>query len=223
MNYTSMTMDTLNPIGCFLIIVLFVDFTVTERYTNITLASKVFKVQVINDWVLIHQMIPNGQRLFKSNWTKYSNGFGDPTDNYWIGNEQIHQLTSAGYQKLRVEVQSLNTTKWYSAEYDSFDVSNETNWYTLNVSGYLGDGGDGFNVGQYTGYISNGMKFSTFDVDNDLYVNGTCSKGYGWWLNICSSSTQTHYNNSWWGALVMSGLAPSPYITASRMMVRPRT
>src|SRR6218665_410824 len=222
MNYTSMTMDTLNPIGCFLIIVLFVDFTVTERYTNITLASKVFKVQVINDWVLIHQMIPNGQKLFKSNWTKYSNGFGDPTDNYWIGNEQIHQLTSAGYQKLRVEVQSLNTTKWYSAEYDSFDVSSETNWYTLNVSGYFGDGGDGLNFGQYASYISNGMKFSTVDMDNDLFVNSTCATVGGWWYNKCSSSMQTSYSNSWWGTLVMSGLALSPRVNTSRMMVRPQ-
>ena len=65
-------------------------------------------------------------------------------------------------------MQSLDTQKWYSAEYDSFELSNETKWYTLNVSGYFGDGGDSFNVGKYPAYISNGMKFSTPDVDNDL-------------------------------------------------------
>jgi len=61
---------------------------------------------------------------------------------------------------------------WYSSEYSTFSISDEAGKYRLTVDGYSGDAGDAMAVSQFSSFISNGMKFSTPDSDND---------GWGWW------------------------------------------
>ena len=52
-------------------------------------------------------------------WDKYKHGFGDHNNEFWLGNDQIHELTKAGDMKLRVELEAWDgTTAW--AEYDTF-------------------------------------------------------------------------------------------------------
>ena len=56
---------------------------------------------------------------FNRNWADYKNGFGDKKKEFWLGNDQIHELTTAGDKKLRVELKSHDgRTAW--AEYDFF-------------------------------------------------------------------------------------------------------
>ena len=56
---------------------------------------------------------------FSRSWADYKSGFGDPNKEFWLGNEQIHQLTKSGDMMLRVELEAHNgTTAW--AEYDTF-------------------------------------------------------------------------------------------------------
>ena len=53
---------------------------------------------------LIHRKVGNGQ-TFHRTWAEFKSGFGDPNgDAYWIGNDRIHDLTSAGYRRLEIKM-----------------------------------------------------------------------------------------------------------------------
>ena len=104
-------------------------------------------------------------------------------------------------KKLRVEVQSSDTGKWYSAEYESFLLSNEATKYVISVTKYTGDAGDAFNVVSKDKYVTNGMKFSTFDSDNDKYSGGNCAISIhgGWWYYECGTSRLNGCKEGSWG------------------------
>jgi hypothetical protein len=69
------------------------------------------------------------------------------------------------------------------ANYSTFRVLDSSRKYTLIIGGYSGDAGD-------TMISQNGMKFTTFDADNDHY-HQNCAIYYtgAWWYNAC------HYSN----------------------------
>jgi ficolin len=74
--------------------------------------------------------------------------------------------------------------------YSSFAIADESDSYRLSVNGYSGTAGDSINIVDYSALISNGMKFSTFDKDNDAAGSANCAlnlKG-GWWYRWCSVS-----------------------------------
>ena len=69
--------------------------------------------------------------IFNRSWIDYRNGFRAQEGKYlWYGNEKLYQLLTTGSWKLRVEVQSANTGKWYSVEYESFLLSDEATKYS---------------------------------------------------------------------------------------------
>jgi len=90
--------------------------------------------------------------------------------------------------RLRVEVKIEPTGEWLWAEYDNMTVESENNKYTLHVTGYHGNAGDAFNDDHAVNWQSNGMPFSTPDVDNDENPKANCGRKYGWWYKKCSSS-----------------------------------
>jgi len=93
--------------------------------------------------------------------------------------------------RLRVEVQIESSGQWMWAEYDNMTIESEDNNYKLHVTGYHGNAGDAFNDDHAVGSPSNGMMFSTPDVDNDLYLEKNCAslRGAGWWFRRCSTSS----------------------------------
>ena len=109
-----------------------------------------------------------------------------------MGNEEISVLTNKDTRpyKLRIEMLSAGNHQ-RSAEYRSFSLDSESQFYTLHVSGYSGDAGDSLQYSDNTNGMSfyqNGMKFSTFDQDNDNRVDESCSLIFGnvgWWFNSC--------------------------------------
>jgi len=124
-----------------------------------------------------------------------------------------------GDYRLRIEVQELSTELWFSAEYWSFTVGDETNSkYRLDVAGYSGDAGDAVeNDGG--SYNSNGMSFSTYDQDNDQSPGGDCAALFGpWWHNDCFRACLTGIptKHKWVGL-------PNDYLlSTSRMMIKPQ-
>jgi len=178
----------------------------------------------IGGWLIIQKHVADNGSVLNRLWIDYRNGFGDPAGKYfWFGNEKLYQLLASGNWKLRVEVQSNDTGKWYSAEYESFRLSNEASKYAISVSGYTGDAGDAFTVTSSPNFVTNGMKFTTIDNDNDNFSSGKCAGGAGgWWWNNCGTSCLNSYKtggNSW-GTLEILGLAPTRFVQSGRMMIK---
>lgn len=128
-------------------------------------------------WTVIQRRY-NGSEEFERIWNEYANGFGDVSGEYWMGNENIHYLTSQGDYVLRIEMVDIYNVNWL-AEYDVFHVKDEKNKYEVTISGYHGNTTDSFGD-------SNGMAFSTQDQDNDA-SSTHCAKYYtaGWWYKHC--------------------------------------
>jgi len=94
----------------------------------------------VNNWILIQQKQNNSKVYsFTRQWVDYRNGFGSYTENYWLGNEQVHQLMSYGSYKLRIEMQSTSNRAWTWAEYTSFYLDSESANYSIHLSGFSGD------------------------------------------------------------------------------------
>ena len=106
------------------------------------------------------------------------------------------------------------------AEYDNMTVESEINNYTLHVTGYHGNAGDAFNDDDNVSWQSNGMKFSTADVDNDLKPTGNCGAYSGWWYNHCTSSKLTGRNSFWNRYSATNGQLSPIRVSASRMMLQ---
>lgn len=89
------------------------------------------------------------------------------------------------------------------ARYAQFAIGSEKEDYVLNVLGeYSGTAGRSilehsfdiifhfrFDSGDSLSYHA-GSKFSTFDVDNDVWLEGNCAQSHtgGWWYNSCDTS-----------------------------------
>uniref|UniRef100_A0A1I8IHB1 Anion exchange protein n=1 Tax=Macrostomum lignano TaxID=282301 RepID=A0A1I8IHB1_9PLAT len=66
---------------------------------------------------------------FDKNWTDYSTGFGlEEADNFWLGLEQIHQLTKHRGRRVRWELSDWDK-KWYWTENFNFTVSGPEDKY----------------------------------------------------------------------------------------------
>ncbi|XP_062617479.1 microfibril-associated glycoprotein 4-like, partial [Saccostrea cucullata] len=52
-------------------------------------------------WTAIQKRV-NGSLSFDKDWTAYKNGFGAPEQDFWIGNDVIHQLTKENNSSLYV-------------------------------------------------------------------------------------------------------------------------
>ena len=138
---------------------------------------------------------------FYRDWNDYKHGFGSPIGEFWLGNDQIHELTKSGDMRLRVELEAHDgRTAW--AEYDTFRkvsricffkkyciqiskicrVEAEDQGYRLHIGGYSGTAGDSMVVSGWG--MLNGMKFTTKDRDNDESTS-SCAQQYrgAWWFS----------------------------------------
>ncbi|MCL4168112.1 UNVERIFIED_CONTAM: hypothetical protein GTU68_066399 [Idotea baltica] len=117
-------------------------------------------------WIVIQRRLV-GTQPFDKSWIEYKNGFGDLNGEFWLGNEKLHQLTSAGSMKIRFDLWNKGNQHGY-AEYSKFSMSGESDAYRLTISGYSGNAGDSM------GY-HNQKRFSTKDQENDDDLNRDCS------------------------------------------------
>ena len=134
-------------------------------------------------WTVIQRRMDASENFYRS-WTEYKLGFGELHREHWLGNDNIFYLTAQAYlrgSKVRFDmlVKGASTMEW--AKYSNFNVNNEASGYKLHVSGYSGNirSGDKFKY-------DDGMKFSTYDRDNDASEYHCAVDHHGaWWYNDC--------------------------------------
>ncbi|XP_074649845.1 angiopoietin-1-like [Tubulanus polymorphus] len=142
-------------------------------------------------WLVLQRRI-HGSLNFNRRWLEYKFGFGNPYDEFWIGNEMLYKLTNQKKYMLRIDLWDWEGNRAY-AEYTNFLIDDEVSQYRIHVNGYQGNAGDSLS------YHDN-MAFSAEDVDNDLHARNcaTDNKG-GWWYNSCYfSNLNGVYHTSWY-------------------------
>ncbi|XP_026767085.1 microfibril-associated glycoprotein 4-like [Pangasianodon hypophthalmus] len=125
-------------------------------------------------WTVIQRRM-DGTVNFYRPWDAYKHGFGDRNGEYWLGLENIFQITWREKHELRVDLEDFEQGKVY-CRYSSFYIDSELENYKLHISGYI-DGGAGDSLTYH-----NGKQFATFDKD----INN-CAKTYegGFWFDGC--------------------------------------
>jgi ficolin len=148
----------------------------------------------------VFQRRQDGSENFYRPWNDYAAGFGRLTGEFWLGNDNLAALTSTTQCRLRVDLRDWYNNAGY-AEYSLFKVGDASTNYTLT------------SLGSYSGNTSDlltyhlGMKFSTYDRDNDLDSYSNCAQTFfsAWWYNSCyHSDLNALYNSTagfpwgWW-------------------------
>lgn len=108
------------------------------------------------NWIVIQKRF-DGSIDFVRGWNEYKNGFGNVGSEYWMGLENIYELTSSRLHELMIIMEHSNGSQAF-AKYSAFAISNESNGYALNLLGdyYSGDAGDSLKYHA-------AMKFSTYE------------------------------------------------------------
>ena len=91
-------------------------------------------------WTVFQRRL-DGSVEFYLGWDDYKTGFGNLTGEFWLGNDDIHRLTAASPQVLRIDMEDFESNKRH-AQYNSFSVADEGTNYRLIVSSYNGSAGD---------------------------------------------------------------------------------
>lgn len=89
-------------------------------------------------------------------------GFGNLDGEYWLGLEHLYWMTKQAQYKLRVMLEDWHGRQVF-AEYDSFSLEPESDWYRLRLGQYSGNAGDSLSW-------HNNKAFTTLDRDKDSYT-----------------------------------------------------
>ncbi|XP_010123223.1 PREDICTED: angiopoietin-related protein 7-like [Chlamydotis macqueenii] len=176
-------------------------------------------------WTVI-QRRQDGSVDFNRTWNEYREGFGDLNGEFWLGNENIHKMTSQGDYSLRIDLEDWNN-KHKHAFYQVFSIEDEANDYRLHVDGFSGTVEDSF------AWYHNKRSFSTPDSGN---ICAEISHG-GWWYHQCffSNLNGVYYKGGRYSIKNRKVLGPdgivwyswkdTDYYSLKKvvMMIRPRT
>ncbi|XP_077445699.1 fibrinogen alpha chain [Stigmatopora argus] len=152
---------------------------------------------LLGGWLLVQQR-ENGSLHFNRTWAEYRDGFGSVDASgrgeMWLGNRHLRSLTARGQTLLRVDLRDRRGGAPATAEY-VLSVGTEEEGYPLRVSGYGGDAGDAL-------ASHAGMKFSTWDRDQDRAAgNCAATHGGGWWYGDCREANLNEAGGAVWAAL----------------------
>ncbi|XP_069341166.1 angiopoietin-2 isoform X3 [Eulemur rufifrons] len=172
-------------------------------------------------WTVI-QRREDGSVDFQRTWKEYKMGFGNPSGEYWLGNEFVSQLTNQQRYVLKIHLKDWEGNEAYSL-YEHFYLSSEELNYRIHLKGLTGTAGKISSISQP------GNDFSTKDADNDKCIC-KCSQMLtgGWWFDACGPSNlngmyypqrqnTNKFNGIKWYYWKGSGYS----LKATTMMIRP--
>lgn len=144
----------------------------------------------------------NGKTDFYRTWSEYSAGFGNLSEEFWLGkddtaysyinmfflykwitqifisaisgNDILYNLTSVSPMSLRVDMQFGNDTVY--AHYANFSVDSKDGHYTLTVAAYTGTAGGNL--------IRQLYKHPMVEIQNKKATSGHAQK-FSLWFSYC--------------------------------------
>ncbi|XP_017864778.1 PREDICTED: microfibril-associated glycoprotein 4-like [Drosophila arizonae] len=172
-------------------------------------------------WTVIQRRVDNAVD-FNRNWQEYRDGFGDLDGNLFIGLEKIYRMTNSRPHELYIHLENFNNTIRF-ARYNNFSIGSEEDAFQLKVLGrFSGDAGDSLK-------FERGMKFTTFDRDNDnrSFDNCAIERNGGWWYNQCSRANLNgrylKYEEDKWDGIWWWSWQKSITLKSVQMLIRPIT
>ncbi|XP_014988177.3 ficolin-3 isoform X4 [Macaca mulatta] len=127
----------------------------------------------------VFQRRQDGSVDFFRPWSSYKAGFGNQESEFWLGNENLHQLTLQGTWELRVELEDFNGNRTF-AHYATFRLLGEVDHYQL-VLGKFSEGTAGDSLSFHSG-----RPFTTYDADHDSSGSNCAVIVHGaWWYASC--------------------------------------
>ena len=91
--------------------------------------------------ILRNDVAGSNSWFFNSSWTQFTQEFGSPSSQYWIGLEKLHHETTGTNCTIRFDLKLLNGT-WYYAQYSNFTVGDSSTNYRLTIGGFSGNSSD---------------------------------------------------------------------------------
>ncbi|XP_052681395.1 angiopoietin-2-like [Crassostrea angulata] len=173
-------------------------------------------------WIVIQRRF-DGNVDFYRNWNEYKLGFGSINTEFWLGNDNIHDLTSVfGYTHLRIEIKDFDGQEGY-AEY-TFSIDDESSLYMIHILWISGNITDKL-------WLTDGASFCTYDQDNDGSKSKVCTTDFhgGWWYAWSAFCTEANPNGLYYytytpekTGIFWFGFGTSSYHTLKevRMMIR---
>ncbi|EAT41678.1 AAEL006691-PA [Aedes aegypti] len=195
------------------------------RPINATQSFQVYCEQSYGGRWLVVQNRSNGQENFNRSWVDYKAGFGVIGNEFWLGLDKLHQITTVDEYELLVWMGDFKDFAAYQ-KYKLFAVADEADNYRLTLDGWR-DGTAG-----ESHYVYRDQQFTTFDRDNDKsMMNCAVEMGSGYWHFDCGTGINRHNLNGvysdevlrcgsgfWWGGF---GAESNP-LKWSQMMIRTR-
>ncbi|XP_056313265.1 tenascin isoform X9 [Danio aesculapii] len=131
----------------------------------------------------------SGKLNFYRNWRNYSAGFGDTSDEFWLGLSNLHKITAAKQYEIRVDLRDGPETVF--AVYDRFYIGDPRSRYKIQIGAYSGTAGDSLTYHQ-------NRPFSTYDSDNDIAITNCALsyKGAFWYKNCHRVNLMGKYGDS---------------------------
>jgi ficolin len=133
-------------------------------------------------WTVVQRRV-DGQVNFYRPYQAYAQGFTESTVEYYAGNARLAHWTATGSHSLRFDLTRTNG-QTASATYANFKVAGAEDGFRLVSANWVGGtAGDSFSR-----HV--GMRFTTFDVDNDGVSGTNCATVYkgAWWYEACHAS-----------------------------------
>ncbi|XP_053551640.1 ficolin-1-like isoform X2 [Bombina bombina] len=85
-------------------------------------------------WIVFQRRWDGSVDFFRD-WESYKAGFGSRLNEFWLGNDNIHKITSAGTWELRIDLQDFESTKHF-AKYTTFQLLGESEKYKLLLGAF---------------------------------------------------------------------------------------
>ncbi|XP_039437976.1 ficolin-1-like isoform X2 [Culex pipiens pallens] len=170
-------------------------------------------------WLVIQQRVDRNEDFYR-NWADYRAGFGTLSKGFWMGLENLHDLTAAAPHELAVEVVD-REGKYYYGRYSEFSIGSEMERYALKEVGNYSGSSRGST--DFDGLSKHrGQAFSTFDEDNDSNEDEHCAiqtESAWWFMSSCRGSNLNAIYNRYESRILWHSYIPYP-LRYSRMMIR---
>ncbi|XP_077140290.1 ficolin-1-B-like isoform X1 [Ranitomeya variabilis] len=133
-------------------------------------------------WIVFQRRV-DGSEDFYQDWETYKRGFGNQATEFWLGNENIHRLTSGGTFQLRVDLEDFDNNRAY-ATYSDFSITGEGDFYRLKFDKFI-EGTAGDSLSQHKD-----KAFTTRDKEKREDGLSLCTEYYqgAWWFYNCYHS-----------------------------------